>query len=388
MNLAQRMLELMPEGAFTVLTKAERLERQGKKIIHFEIGQPDFPTPQHIVSAGIRALRMGKTKYTSSLGTYPLREALAKYITQRTGVKTLVNNIAVTPGCKTAIFCALAAIINPGDEVMYPDPGFPAYKILVEFFGGKAIAMPLTEGQNFSFDMIAFKNKFSRKTKAIILNSPSNPTGTLIPLEDLKEIANLVSKTKTWIVSDEIYTRILYDGNSYASIYSLQSMKERTIIVDGYSKTYSMTGWRLGFLVAPEFMIGKIDLLLVNSVSCTAEFVQEAGLTAISDTQKSVGKMVAEFAKRRDFVIKALNDIPKVTCLKPQGAFYAFPNIKAYNKSSEELASYILQEAGVALLPGTAFGKYGEGYLRLSYSTDMKNLQEGIRRMKRSLKKL
>jgi len=388
MNLAQRMLELMPEGAFTVLTKAERLERQGKKIIHFEIGQPDFPTPQHIVSAGIRALRMGKTKYTSSLGTYPLREALAKYITQRTGVKTLVNNIAVTPGCKTAIFCALAAIINPGDEVMYPDPGFPAYKILVEFFGGKAIAMPLTEGQNFSFDMIAFKNKFSRKTKAIILNSPSNPTGTLIPLEDLKEIANLVSKTKTWIVSDEIYTRILYDGNSYASIYSLQSMKERTIIVDGYSKTYSMTGWRLGFLVAPEFMIGKIDLLLVNSVSCTAEFVQEAGLTAISDTQKSVGKMVAEFAKRRDFVIKALNDIPKVTCLKPQGAFYAFPNIKAYNKSSEELASYILQEAGVALLPGTAFGKYGEGYLRLSYSTDMKNLQEGIRRIKRSLKKL
>ena len=388
MKLAQRMSELMSEGAFTVLHKAQELERQGKSIIHFEIGQPDFPTPRHIVSAGIKALRMGKTKYTPSLGIYPLRKALAKYITQKSGVKTLVNNIAVTPGCKTAIFCALAAIINPGDEVMYPDPGFPAYESLIRFFGGKPVATPLVEEQQFSFDMAKFKKNFSHKTKAIILNSPGNPTGTLISLEDLKEIAKLVDKTKTWIVSDEIYSRIIYKGNPYFSMFSLPKMKERTIIVDGYSKTYSMTGWRLGFLVAPEFMINNIDLLLVNSVSCTAEFVQEAGLAALKDTQKPVGKMVAEFAKRRDFVISALNDIPKVTCLKPQGAFYAFPNIKEYNKSSEELASYILQDAGVALLPGTAFGKYGEGYLRISYSTSMKNLEEGLRRMKDSLEKL
>jgi len=388
MKLAKRMLELMPEGAFTVLSLAQELEKKGKSIIHFEIGQPDFPTPSHIVSAGIEALKMGKTKYTSSLGIYPLREALAKHITQRTGVKTLVNNIAVTPGCKVAIFCALASIIEPGDEVMYPDPGFPAYESLIRFFGGKAVATPLVEERKFSFDMVKFKENFSHKTKAIILNSPGNPTGTIIPLEDLREIEKLVNKTKTWIVSDEIYARILYDDNSYASIYSLPNMKERTIIVDGYSKTYSMTGWRLGYLVAPEFMIEKMDLLLVNAVSCTAEFIQEAGLAAIVGTQKVVDDMVYEFAKRRDFVISALNDISGVTCLKPQGAFYAFPNIKAYKKSSEELASYILKEAGVALLPGAAFGKYGEGYLRISYATDMKNLEEGLRRMKDSLEKL
>lgn len=388
MKLAKRMLELMPEGAFTVLNKAQKLERQGKKIIHFEIGQPDFPTSPHIVAAGIEALKMGKTKYTSSLGIYKLRKALAQHISKRSGVKTTINNIAVTPGCKTAIFCALASIIDPGDEVIYPDPGFPAYKSLINFFGGKAVAIPLVEENQFSFDMAKFKKNFSGKTKAIILNSPGNPTGTLIPLEDLREIAKLVEGTKTWIVSDEIYTRILYDTNSYTSIYSLPNMKERTIIADGYSKTYSMTGWRLGYLVVPESIIEKFDNLLVNAISCTAEFTQEAGVAAILDTQRSVDKMVAEFAKRRDFVINALNKISGVSCLKPQGAFYAFINIKSYKKSSEELASYILKDAGVALLPGTAFGKHGEGYLRLSYATSMKNLQEGIRRMKLSLMKL
>lgn len=385
MKLAQRMLELMPEGAFTILAKAQELERKGKKIIHFEIGQPDFPTPRHIVSAGVDALKAGKTRYTPSLGIHPLREALAKHITKRSGIKTTIKNIAVTPGCKTAIFCALASIINHGDEVMYPDPGFPAYESLIKFFGGKPVPAPLIEKQQFSFDMVTLKKKFSLRTKAIILNFPGNPTGTLIPLEDLKEIAKLVDRTKTWVVSDEIYTRILYDGNPYTSMYSLPKMKERTIIVDGYSKTYAMTGWRLGYLVVPEFMIGKIDLMLVNSFSCTAQFTQEAGLAAIVGTQKPVDRMVAEFARRRDFVVTALNDIPGVRCLKPTGAFYAFFNIKAYQKSSEELASYILQDAGVSLLPGTAFGKQGEGYLRLSYSTSMKNLQEGIRKMKLSL---
>lgn len=388
MKLAQRMSALIPEGAFTVLAKAQELERQGKSIIHFEIGQPDFPTSHHIVSAGIRALKMGKTKYTPSLGIQKLREALAQHIFDRSGVKTTINNIAVTPGCKTAIFCALASIIEPRDEVMYPDPGFPAYESLIRFFGGRGVATPLVEERKFSFDMAKFKKNFSHKTKAIILNSPSNPTGTLIPLEDLKEIAKLVDRSKTWIITDEIYARILYDRNSYTSIYSLPNMKQRTIIVDGYSKTYSMTGWRLGYLVAPEFIIEKMDLLLVNAVSCTAEFIQEAGLAAIVGTQRSVDDMVYELAKRRDFVIKALNDISGVTCLKPQGAFYAFPNIKAYKKSSEELASYILRDAGVALLPGTAFGKYGEGYLRISYATNIKNLEEGLRRIKDSLEKL
>jgi aspartate aminotransferase len=388
MNISSRMSQLMLEGAFTVLAKAKELERQGKSIIHFEIGQPDFPTPKHIVRAGIDALKMGKTKYSPSLGIYPLREALANHITDRTGVPTTVENIAVTPGCKTAIFCALASVIDPGDEVMYPDPGFPAYESLIKFLGGKPVAIPLVEEREFSFDMEFLKRKFSKKTKAIIFNFPSNPTGTLLPLADMKEIAELVSKTKTWIISDEIYTRMLYEGNTYTSIYSLPGMKEQTIIVDGYSKTYAMTGWRLGYLVVPDFLINKIDLLLVNSISCTAEFTQEAGLIALKSSQKCVEEMVAEFSKRREYLISALNGIDGITCLKPGGAFYAFFNVKAYGRPSEELASYILEEAGVALLPGTAFGKYGEGYLRISYSTSIKNLKEGVGRVKEALAKL
>lgn len=388
MKLSQRMSALHPEGAFTVLAKAHELERQGKSIIHFEIGQPDFPTPKHIVQVGINALETGKTKYTPSLGIFPFREALAEHITDRTGVATAIENIAITPGCKTAIFCALGAVIEPGDEVMYPDPGFPAYESLIKFFGGYPIPIPLIEERQFSFDMDVLKKKFSNKTKAIILNFPGNPTGTLLPYVDMKTIAGLVKDSKTWIISDEIYSRIVYDHNTYTSIYSLPGMKDRTIIVDGHSKTYAMTGWRLGYMVFPEFMTTKIDLLLVNSVSCTATFTQEAGLAAISGTQKPVESMVAEFTRRRDFLVKALNAIPGISCLKPDGAFYVFFNIKAFNQSSEALASYILDEAGVALLPGTAFGKYGEGYLRISYSTSMQNLKLGLERMENALSRL
>ena len=386
MQLASRISQLMPEGAFTVLAKAQELERQGKSIIHLEIGQPDFPTPKHITAAGMRALEEGKTKYVPSLGTMELREALAQHITQRTGVTTTINNIAVTPGCKTAIFSAFAAIIHPGDEVMYPDPGFPAYESLIRFFGGTPIPIPLVEERQFSFDMDVLREHLSAKTKAIVLNFPGNPTGTTLPEKDMQEIADLLQESKTWIISDEIYGRIVYEEKPYTSIYSLPGMKDRTIIVDGFSKTYAMTGWRLGYMVVPECIINKKDLLLVNTFSCTAPFTQEAGIAGLTGPQEPIDAMVDKFRKRRDYVVSTLNDIPGITCFKSQGAFYAFPNIKAFKKSSEELAEYLLEEAGVALLPGTAFGKYGEGYLRISYSTRMEKLEEALDRMRKTLR--
>ena len=385
MRLASRMHQLAPEGAFEVLAKAQELERQGRSIIHLEIGQPDFETPSHIADAGIRAIREGKTKYTPSLGIMPLRKSLAEYITKTRKVSANYSNIAVTPSCKTALFCALASIVEPADEVLYPDPGFAAYKILVQFFGGKPVPIPLVEERQFSFDMKIFKKKFSSRTKAIILNFPSNPTGTTIPPEDLEEIASLVKNSDCWIISDEIYSRILYTHEPFISIYSLPNMQKRTIIVDGFSKTYSMTGWRLGYMVIPENIIERIDNLLTHSVACTASFTQEAGLAALVKSQAPVVNMIKEFKKRRDFAVKELNSIKGVSCLTPQGAFYVFPNIKSFKKSSKEIASCLLQEAGVALLDGTAFGRYGEGYLRISYATDIKNLQEGLRKIKSAL---
>lgn len=388
MQLASRMNQLAPEGAFAVLAKAQEQERQGKSIIHLEIGQPDFETPSYIAKAGIKAIREGKTKYTPSLGIMPLRKSLAEYITKTRKVSVNHNNIAVTPSCKTGLFCALASIVDSGDEVLYPDPGFPAYKILIEFFGGKPVPIPLVEERQFSFDMKVFKKKFSSRTKAVILNFPSNPTGTTIPAQDLAEIASLVNNSDSWIISDEIYSRILYTHESFISIYSLPKMQKRTIIVDGFSKTYSMTGWRLGYMVIPQNMIERIDNLLTHSVACTASFTQEAGLAALVKSQESVNNMVKEFKKRRDFVVETLNSIKGVFTLTPQGAFYVFPNIKSFRKSSKEIASYLLHEAGVALLDGTAFGKYGEGYLRISYATDIKNLQEGLRRIKSALARI
>lgn len=389
MKLASRMSYLFPEGAFAVLAKAQGLERQGKKIIHFEIGQPDFSTPQHISKAGMRAIQEGKTKYAPSLGIHPLRVELAKLVSNATKKEISYRNIAVTPSCKTALFSALASVINPGDEILYPDPGFPAYKILIEFFGGKAIPIPLIEERNFSFDMKILRKKYSpRKTKAIILNFPGNPTGTSISLSDLQEIASLVQNSSTWIISDEIYSRIIYGVSENKSIYSLPHMEKRTIIIDGFSKTYAMTGWRLGYMVIPENIEEKIDYLLTHSFACTASFTQEAGIAALTGSQEPVLKMIKEFKKRRDFVVSALNSMPGVSCTVPQGAFYAFPNVKSFKKTSKEMAEYILNTAGVALLDGTSFGKYGEGYLRISYSTSMENLNNGLAKMKTALKQL
>ena len=388
MNLASRMSTLAAEGAYAVLSSAQELERQGKSIIHLEIGQPDFATPAHIVRAGIAALRAGKTRYTPPLGVWELRVAIAKQVSAARGKETSSGNIAVTPSGKTAIFAALAATVSAGDEVMYPDPGFPTYRTLIEFFGGKGVPVPLVESNHFSFDMRVFRKKFTRKTKLIILNSPSNPTGGVIPKRDIEEIADTVKGRSCWVMSDEMYSRMLYDNTPYASIYSVPGMQKQTIIVDGFSKTYAMTGWRLGYVVVPEAIIDRIDYLLTHTVGCTAAFVQEAGVAALRGPQKASEAMVKEFKKRRNIVVPLLNAIPGVRCPVPDGAFYAFPNISSFNKSSKEIAHYLLHKAGVAVLAGSDFGRYGEGYLRISYAAKLPILEEGINRMRKALEKL
>ncbi len=387
-TLAARTNVLAPEGAYFMLTQATALERKGISIVHFEIGQPDYPTPAHIVEAGVRALHEGKTKYTPPLGIYELREAIATRITKSRGIKTVAEEVAVTPSGKTALFAAMAAVLNPRDEVLYPDPGFPTYRTLIDFLGAVGKPVPLRESRHFSFDLDVFARQITKKTKLVILNSPSNPTGGYIPRADIRRIASLVKKTNAWVMTDEMYSDLPYTDEPYASIYSEPGMKERTILVHGFSKTYAMTGWRLGYLVVPERIIHIIDYLLTHTVGCTASFTQEAGIAALQGTQKDVKTMVSSYHKRRDYIVRVLNEIPGIHCEVPQGAFYVFPNISSFGLSSQKLALYLLHEAHVALLPGTAFGSYGEGYVRISYATSMSQLKEGVRRIALALAKL
>jgi len=382
------MNALLPEGAFAVLTKARALEAQGKKIIHFEIGQPDFPTPKSIVKAAKKALDKGMTRYTQPLGLPEFRKAVAGYLSKTRGIEFFENQIAATPSPKTAIFLTFAALVQSGDEVIYPDPGFPTYEVLSGFFGGIKRPVQLSERKNFSFDMEDFKAKFSPKTRLVVLNSPSNPTGGIMPEGDVREIAGLVLKNPNcFVLSDEIYSQILYDGNIHHSIAEFSGMMDRTFLVDGFSKTYSMTGWRLGHLAFPKKFEERMDWLITNTYSCAAHFSQLAGIEALTGPQDEVEKMVAEFAKRRDVIVEGLNSIPGITCRKPLGAFYVFPNVKSFGRTSRELADYILEKAGVALLDGTAFGKFGEGYLRLSYANSLENIFEGLNRITHALKK-
>lgn len=388
MKLASRMSVLAPEGAYAVLSAAQELERKGKSIIHLEIGQPDFATPGHIVDAGIAALRAGKTKYTPPLGIWELRKAIATSVTAARRIDTSAANVAVTPSGKTAIFAGIAATVSAGDEVMYPDPGFPTYRTLIEFFGGKGVPIPLAESNHFSFDMRVFRKKFTKKTKLVILNSPSNPTGGVIPRRDIEEIADMVKGKSCWAMTDEMYSRMLYDHKPYTSIYAIAGMQKQTIIVDGFSKTYAMTGWRLGYLVVPTAIIDRIDYLLTHTVGCTAAFIQEAGIAALEGSQRPSIRMVEEFKKRRDMVVALLNAIPGVHCEVPDGAFYVFPNISSFHRTSKEIALYLLEKAGVAILAGSDFGRYGEGHLRISYAAKLPILEEGMKRMRKALEKL
>lgn len=384
MNLASRMNRLGTETAFEVLVKARALEAQGKNIIHCEIGQPDFKTPKHIVEAGKKALDDGWHGYGPTQGDPELRDALAKHVAETRGIAVDGSNVCVVPGGKPVMFYALLALINEGEEVIYPNPGFPIYESMIKFAGARPVPIPLVESRGFSFDLDVFKSSLTHKTRMVILNSPQNPTGGVIPEADIRAIAEMVRERDLIVLSDEIYCRMVY-GDAPFSITSVPGMAEKTIILDGFSKIYAMTGWRLGYAVAPNWIIEAMNLLMVNSNSCSASFTQRAGLAAITGPQDDSIKMVAEFKRRRDEFIKGLNSIPGFRCAIPQGAFYAFPNITGTGKSSKELADELLYRAGVACLSGTAFGEYGEGYLRFSYANSLENLTDAIARIQRHL---
>jgi len=382
MKLADRMSRIGTESAFEVLARARALEKQGKSIIHLQIGEPDFPTPAHVVEAGQKALADGWTKYGPTPGFPELREAIARYISTTRSIPVHPDNVCVVPGGKPIMYFSMTALLNPGDEVIYPDPSFPIYESMVHFLGAKAMPVPLVESRGFSFDLDVFEKSLSPKTKLVILNSPANPTGGVIPKEDLRKIADMLRDRDVVILSDEIYSRIYYEEKP-ESITQFPGMVEKTIILDGFSKTYSMTGWRLGYGVMPKWIADAVNLMAVNATSCTASFTQRAGLAALEGPQDAVDAMVREFKKRRDAMVQALNTIPGFRCSLPAGAFYAFPNVTGTKMSSKDLADFLLTEAGVACLSGTAFGAQGDGFLRFSYANSLANIMEAINRIKK-----
>lgn len=385
---SQRTDHLKPEGAYQVLARAQELEAQGREIIHLEIGQPDFETYPHIRQAGVDAIEEGMTRYTPPAGVPLLRSVIAEQASARLNVPIEPEEVVVSPGAKPNLFFPTMALVQEGDEVIYPNPGFPTYEAMIGVAGGVPVPVSLREENNFSFDLEIFDELVNENTKLIILNSPSNPTGGVIPSQDLEHIAEAAQRYDAWVLSDEIYTRIVYDGLEVPSIYSLPGMAERTIIMDGFSKTYAMTGWRLGYGIMPRELAKRVGLLLTHSVGCTAHFTQFAGVEALTGPQDQVDLVVAEYQKRRDVIVDGLNALPGVSCQKPQGAFYVFPNIQSLGMSSAELANYLLDEAGVALLPGSSFGSGGEGYLRLSYANSVENIQLAMARMDASLRGL
>ena len=382
MKLAERMTRIGIESAFEVLQRARALEAQGKHVIHLEIGQPDFPTPAHVKEAAKRALDEGWTGYGPTPGFPDFRDAIATYISTTRGIAVSGQNVVVVPGGKPIMFFAMLAAVERGDEVIYPNPGFPIYESVINFLGATPVPIPLVESRGFSFDLDVLESKLSTRTKMVVLNSPANPTGGVIPREDLARLAGLLRQRDVLVLSDEIYSRICYDVTP-SSIAQFDGMLEKTIILDGFSKTYSMTGWRLGYGVMPLWLVDAVDKLMVNSNSCTASFTQRAGLAALQGPQDDVDRMVAEFRRRRDAIVKGLNELPGFSCAVPSGAFYAFPNITQTGLSSRELADMLLNEAGVACLSGTAFGSYGDGYLRFSYANSLENIEEALGRIRK-----
>ncbi len=385
MKLAERMNRIGVETAFEVLVRARALEAQGRDIIHLEIGEPDFDTPRHIVEAGKQALDEGWTHYGPTQGLPELREAIASYICRTRGIRVGAEHVCVVPGGKPIIFFPLMALLEPGDEVIYPNPGFPIYESMINFLGAKPVPIPLVEDRGFSFDLNVLKDSLSPKTKMLILNSPHNPTGGVIPAADVRAIADMVRDRDLMILSDEIYTRIYFDEEAPLSISTLPGMLEKTIILDGFSKTYAMTGWRMGYGVMPTWLVDPVNKLMVNSNSCTASFTQRAGIAALNGPQDGVTKMVEEFRRRRDAFCAALNTVPGFRCPIPGGAFYAFPNIQGTGWKSKELADALLQKAGVACLSGTAFGAYGDGYLRFSIANSYEKLMDAVERIRKFL---
>jgi len=387
MKLAERMSRLGTETAFEVLAKAKSLEAEGKEVIHLEIGEPDFDTPENIIRAAIDALNEGKTHYGPAAGVPDLRKVIAEDMGKRRNIKIHPDQVVVTPGAKPIMFFTILALIDEGDEVMYPNPGFPIYESVIDFVGAKSVPYPLREEREFSFHVAEFMSLITDKTKMIILNSPQNPTGGILTEDDLKAVAKVAQEKDIYILSDEVYLNIIYEGVHH-SIASIPGMQERTIVLDGFSKTYAMTGWRLGYGAMSEALAQKVTQLQINSNSCTATFSQYAGIEAIRGPQDEVHKMVAEFKTRRDVIVDGLNSIDGISCLLPRGAFYVFPNIKQLGIDGKKFADLLLEKFGVAALSGTAFGKYGEGYLRFSYANSVENIQRALDRIDQAVKSL
>ena len=387
MDVATRMSRLGTESAFEVLAKAKALERAGREIIHLEIGEPDFDTPAHIREAAKRALDGGATHYGPAAGLPELREAIAKHVGATRGVPVSPDEVVVTPGGKPIMFFTILALVDAGDEVIHPSPGFPIYESVVNFVGGVPVPIPLRESSGFGFDLDEFERRLSPRTKLIIVNSPQNPTGGVLDRRQLERIAGAAIERGITILTDEIYREFLYEGEP-VSMLGLPGVRERAVLLDGFSKTYAMTGWRLGYGVMPAPLAEHVTKLMVNSASCTASFVQLAGIAALEGDQTPVTQMVDAFRRRRDLVVDGLNTLPGVSCARPRGAFYAFPNVSAIGRPAEEIAERLLNDAGVAVLPGTGFGAHGEGYLRLSYANSEVNLRAALERMRPVLAKL
>jgi len=383
-SFTDRVTHLEAEGAYAVLARALEMEREGREILHLELGQPDFRTPEHVSQAGIAAIEEGLTRYTPPAGLMKFRELIAADAGARRGVTITPDMVVVGPGSKPGLFFPTLALVAPGDEVIYPDPGFPTYHAMIRVAGGVPVPVTLREENQFSFDLDVFDSKISDRTKLIVLNSPANPTGGVIPLDDLKHIAAQAQKFNAWILADEIYSRLVYDGmESAPSVASLDGMLERTVIADGFSKAYSMTGWRLGYMIAPPALAERLELLVTHSTGSTAMFTQYAGMEAITGPQDFVREMVTEYQKRRDRMVELVNAIPRVHAQKPQGAFYVFPNVKAFGISSKEIQRRLLDEQGVAVLAGTDFGPAGDGYIRLCYATSMEVIERAMEKIHR-----
>ena len=387
MKIANRMSLLGTETAFEVMAKAKDLESQGRDIIYLQIGEPDFPTPIHIVDGAIDALRNGHTHYSAPSGIMPLKEAIVQEVHSRRGVTPDTEQIVITPGAKPIIFFVILACIEAGDEVIYPNPGFPIYESMINFAGGKAVPLPLREENEFSFDKDEFVSLISERTRMIIINSPHNPTGGILSKDDIELIAKVAKEKNILVLSDEVYKNIIY-GAEHESIYSLDGMKDNAVLLDGFSKTYAMTGWRLGYGVMPKDLANRVERLMINSNSCTATFSQYAAIEALKGPTTEADAMVETFQKRRDFIVDGLNNIPGISCVKPKGAFYVFPNVSKIKMSSDDLENYLLHESGVAVLSGSAFGKYGEGYLRLSYANSIENIDMALKRIAGALSKI
>jgi aspartate/methionine/tyrosine aminotransferase len=382
-QFADRVYRLGTETAFEVLAKARALEAEGKHIIHLQIGEPDFTTPKNICDAAIKAIQDGHTHYTPAPGAMDIRQAIADYVSRTRNLEYKAENVVMTPGAKPIMFFIILALIQKGDEVMYPNPGFPIYESMINFVGGTAVPVQLKMENEFKIDLKEFEKLLTNRTKLVIINTPGNPTGKTIPKADIEAIAEMLKNRDTYILSDEIYSRITYDVPEVFSIAKVPGFKERTIILDGFSKTYAMTGWRAGYGVMNEELSPVISKLMVNSNSCTNAFVQKACIEALNGPQDEVDKIVAEFRRRRDVIVEGLNSIKGFKCLVPDGAFYAFPDIRGTGMSSKELADKLLYEAGVAALAGTSFGKFGEGLLRFSYANSVENINEAIKRIKK-----